>query len=453
MFSNISRYTLFGMSVYLILAMISAGFAGFLFGVNTGNIAGALPFIQQELKTSILQNECLVASTILCAAFSALISLRMSGKYGLRKVLLFTGFCFVLGPLISGASNSFYVLLLGRMVLGFAVGISSYAAPLYISEIAPAQHRGFCVLLNGFAITSGEAVAFYINYYYSTSGEWRAMLEWSIFPAIIFLIGMSLIPSSPRWYIARDKLSEALHILKTFHRENTAIILLNEMKTLQNYTSVSLRTLLSQKNCRIPLIIGVGLGVFQQFFGINTVMYYGPFIFEKAGFSLTSSAIWVTFIMGLFNILTTILTACLVDIIGRRKLLLLGSFIACISLLSIAYLFLGDINTLTSFYIVFLMMIYIIGYCMSVGSLFWLMISEIFPLPMKGQGASIATSIQWFSNFIVSLTFLSMLNTWGVSATFLFFSMICCGAIFFVYSLIPETKKLSLEQISIGIGS
>ena len=441
MFSSIGSHTILGLKVYLILAMISAGFAGFLFGVNTGNIAGALPFITQQMHTTLIQNECLVASTILCAALSALINVRMSRKYGLRKVLLFTGVCFLVGAFIAGISDSFYALLLGRAVLGFAIGISSFTAPLYIADIAPTEYRGFFVLLNGLAITSGEAVAFYVDYHYSASGQWRVMIMWSIVPALIFLTCMFFMPCAPRWHLAQGRDRLAHRLLKSLHSEKTAKMLLNDMKVIQKEPVIALRSFLRQKQYRTPLMIGLGLGIFQQFFGINTIMYYGPFIFEKAGFPLTSTAIWATFIMGVFNIFTTMVTALLVDIIGRRKLLLLGSCIAWVSLLSIAYLFYDDMGTIQSYCILLLMIMYMIGYCMSVGSLFWLMIAEIFPLSMKERGASIATSVQWFSNFIVSFTFLSLLNRWGASATFFIYSTVCCTAMFFVYYFIPETKN------------
>lgn len=405
-----------------ILTIGSASIAGFLFGVNTGNIAGALPFIQQQFGTSTLQNEILVSSTVLFAALSALLSSALTRTYGLRNVLLLTGIFFLLASLFSGLASSYYELLAARIILGIAVGVSSYAAPLYIAEIAPVKSRGFFVLLNGLAITSGEAFAFFIDYCFSAHGQWRPMLMWSMLPALLFLIGIFSGCRSPRFRAQLDP---------------------------RHLATVSFRQILSLKKFRSPLIIGIGLGVFQQFFGINTIMYYGPFIFEKAGFSLMSAGIWVTFLMGVLNILATLCTAWVVDIVGRRWLLLLGSSLASFSLFVIACLFYGDMQIEKSYTIVLLMMMYIIGYCMSVGSLFWLMISEIFPQSIQAQGASICTSAQWLSNFIVSLSFLSMINSLGTSTTFMLYAFICFAGMLFIYYWVPETKNRDLKNVEL----
>ena len=438
------------MKPYLIFAIVSAALAGLLFGVNTGNIAGALPFIQQQFETTTLLNELLVSCTILFAFLSALLSARVSEKYGYQRVLLFTGGCFLIGSLIIGVAESIEELIVARILLGVAIGISSYAAPSYISEIAPTNYRGAFVLLNGIAITGGEALAFIVDYFLSAEGQWRLMLSWSFFPALLFLITMFFMPSTPRWLMAQGRLTEAKNILTKFHPGQTSSHLIAQLYDIKSRGSISLGEILVSKKYRSPLIIAIMLGIFQQFFGINTIMYYGPFIFEKAGFSLDNTAIWVTFIMGFVNLLTTIFTGFLVDNLGRRIMLLTGSGLAGVSLVVIAFLFDRElVDETEAIGIIIAMITYIIGYCVSVGSLFWLIISEIFPAPMKYRGASLATSVQWFSNFIVSFTFLSMLENFGASRTFFFYSLICFSALVFIYRFVPETKKISLENISV----
>ncbi|MCX7125420.1 MAG: MFS transporter, partial [Gammaproteobacteria bacterium] len=194
--------------------------------------------------------------------------------------------------------------------------------------------------------------------------------------------------------------------------------------------------------------IGIALGIFQQFFGINAVMYYGPFIFEKAGFHSASSDILLTFYMGLINTLMTIVTGLTIDRFGRRTLLMLGSTIAAFSLIALSLLFhVGIHHAWQGTAMLVSMIMFIVGYCISVGSLFWLIISEIFPLSVRGQAMSVATAIQWLANFVVSVSFLSLLNTVGASITFGLYATICCIAVVFTYFWIPETKRLSLEEV------
>lgn len=436
------------LKLYILFVLISASLAGFLFGINTGNIAGALPFIHEQFHTTTLQNEYIVSSTILSAAISAFLSVRLAKRYGTRRMLLAAAIGYVLGALLAGMSIHLLELIVARIILGFSIGVASYAAPLYIAEIAPAEYRGFFVLLNGITITSGEALAFYSDYLLSEYKAWQSMLYWGVYPAVLFLMCMLLLPNAPRWYVERGNLFKAKHILQRFYSSVKVGEVFQEMCLIKRGGFIPIKHMFLQKKYRMPLMIGVGLGIFQQFFGINTIMYYGPYIFEKAGFSLTSLAIGVTLVMGILNIFTTLVTALLVDRIGRRKLLLMGSFLAGASLLLVAILFSKEVSSFQSFLIVLLMMFFMIGYCMSVGSLFWLIISEIFPLEMKEQGACIATSIQWLSNFIVSVTFLSLLNCFGPSIVFLLYSLVCFVAIGFVYYLLPETKQLSLEEIS-----
>lgn len=431
---------------YLWLAIVTASLAGLLFGVNTGNIAGALPFIRQHFHSTVLQDAWIVSSTILFAFLSASCSAKMCRTYGHRKILIWMGLCFFVGASLAGGAHSLIVLFLARSLLGIAIGISSYAAPLYIAEIVPADYRGFFVLINGVAITGGEAIAFLVDYECGKYGQWQFMLWWSIFPAFIFFVGMLFMPCAPRWLLAHGKKKAAEIALKKFHSTKRITPLLLEMEKVQQATSLSLRKIWLNIEYRKPLLIGISLGVFQQFFGINAVMYYGPFIFEKAGFSLMSLAIWVTFIMGVVNMLTTVLTGLVVDVLGRRFMLLFGAALACISLLMIAGLFYFNTKA-PSWTMVSFMLLYMVGYCMSVGSLFWLIIAEIFPLSIRDQGASLAAGIQWLSNFVVSLTFLPMLQYLGACTTFLVYSMICFLAVIFVYYKIPETSKISLEAL------
>lgn len=407
-----------GFKKYLLLSTIIAASAGFLFGFDTGNIAGALIFITRTFHTSIIQNEWIVSLTVLGAFLSAIISGKAVDLYGRKTLLIFAALLYATGALLATMSESVSQLMLARFILGCAIGISSYTAPLYISEISPARFRGFFVLLNGVAITGGEAIAYGLDYHFSFHQNWRAMFFLGLIPAIILGVGMCFMPYSPRWLM------------------------------MITSTTGTFKTLINNPAYRRLLLIGVALGIFQQFFGINTVMYYGPTIFQQAGFHSAPSAILLTFYMGLVNTAMTVVTCLTIDRFGRRALLMIGSIIAALSLMILSLLFHAGINhSWQGTAMVISMITYIIGYCISVGSLFWLIISEIFPLSVRGQAMSIATAIQWLANFLVSLSFLSLLNDVGASITFGMYALVCFASVIFTYLCIPETKQMSLEEI------
>ncbi len=435
---------------YLLLSIIVAASAGFLFGFDTGNIAGALVFIARDFHASALQSEWIVSITIFAAFLGAVFSGKAVDVYGRKSLLIFSGFLYVIGTVFCTVSQSIVDLVMARFILGLAIGVSSYTAPLYISEIAPAQFRGFFVLLNGVAITSGEAIAYGLDYHFSFNQDWRNMFLVGIIPAIIFCIGTRFMPCSPRWLVTKGKTREAKKILLKFYKPAKAE---NELLEIQkpSIQSENLISIIKNKSYKRLLFIGISLGIFQQFFGINVVMYYGPFIFEKAGFHSASSDILLTFYLGVVNTVLTIITGLIIDRFGRRKLLMIGSVIAGCSLFTLSALFhIGIHYPWQGMMMMICMVTFIIGYCISVGSLFWLIISEIFPLSIRGQAMSIATATQWLANFAVSLSFLSLLNTIGPSITFSMYASVCCMAVIFTYFYVPETKRSTLEDIEIG---
>jgi len=388
-----------------------AATAGLLFGFDTGNIAGALIFIQHSFHTSTFENEIIVSVTVLGAFVGAIVSGTKVEHYGRRYMLLCSAILFVIGAAAGAVSSSVAELIVARLILGLAIGISSFIAPLYISEIAPAEHRGRLVLLNGVAITAGEALAFLFDYWLSAGEHWRWMIAIGVVPALILLIGMFFMPESPRWLIMKNKDQQAVSILKQL-RNFSIMNEITGIKAALQQPKVSMLAMLRSQKWRRPLMIGVVLGILQQFFGINTVMYYGPFVFKEVGIDTASGQIFATFLMGLVNMVMTILMVIYVDRWGRRTLLMLGSLLSGVSLLFMVLLFHYPTHGQTSIFLI-AMMLYIIGYCISVGSLFWLIIAEIFPQHVRGIAMSFATSIQWLANFIVSLSFLSMLDHWG----------------------------------------
>ena len=338
-------------------------------------------------------------------------------------------------------------LVLGRLIIGFAIGISSYTTPLFISEMAPTQHRGSMVLLNAITITGGEAVAFLLDYALAPQHAWRLMFAVGIITSHFTTLGMLFLPETPRWLVLKGMTSKAREILEKIRQPQEVNSELRRIQQSFSLKQSGWRQLFAKK-VRPVLIIGLGLGIFQQFFGINTVMYYGPIIFKTLGFAGTQTQILATFGMGIINTIMSVIAVLIIDKMGRRNLLLVGSAVAAISLGIVGLTFIGAVHSpLMKWIAVIGMVVYISGYCISVGSLFWLMISEIYPLSIRGLSMSLATTVQWGANFLVSMTFLSIIDTIGATHTFWLYSTMCALCFAFVYYLVPETKGVSLEQI------
>lgn len=435
---------------FLTITTLVAALGGLLFGFDTGVISGALIFIQQTYSITTLTQEIIVSSAVLGALAGALSSGRLADLFGSHRMLFYMAVTFIIGTLLSVCAGNVTVLIAGRFIIGIAIGITSYLSPLFISEMAPAHQRGKLVLLNGIMITGGEAVAFLIDYALVPTQSWRLMFAAGLVPAILLFIGMLILPASPRWTALKGETEQARKILSLIrhpqHIEEELHGILQQSKLEKHHWTV-----LFTKLFQPVLIVGLGLGILQQFLGISTVMYYGPSIFKAAGFQNASAQLLATFAMGVMNTVMTIIAVLIVDKVGRRFMLLSGTAIAGISLFMIGYLF---SNSLESVWAIFIfLMLYIMGYCISLGSLFWLVISEIYPLNMRGFAMSLASAAQWAANFIVSMTFLSILNTIGAVYTFWIYAAMCVVSFFFCYYMVPETRGISLEHIERNLRS
>ena len=436
---------------YLLITVCISATCGLLFGFDTSIIAGASPFIQTEFNASNFQLEMVVSSCVLGALFGALLSGKLSDNLGRKKVLIITGLIFILGTIIAALAHSIEHLICGRFILGFAVGMGSFATPMFIAEIAPAQSRGKLVLWNGAFLTGGQVLAFLVNYSLTESGNWRLMIFSGIIPAFILTIGMLFMPESPKWLLIKGKEFLALNILERIRGSKTmATQELALIKTTLNISQAKFSELFS-KTLRPVLFIGLLLGIFQQFMGINTVMYYGPHIMKQIGFSDATTQMFGTLGLGITNFIFTVITLLFIDKLGRRKFLLIGSMIAALSLFTMVFLLSNTISGATAYLALFCLITYIIGYCISVGSLFWLMISEIFPLHARGTCMSFVVAVQWGANFLVAASFLTILHALGIAATFSMYGTIALIVFIYVYLKVPETKGVSRELIEQNI--
>ncbi len=436
------------MQFYIVAAIASLG--GLLFGYDTGVISGALPFINKEFTLDANMQGVAAAAVLVGATLGAAFAGSLSDRFGRKHVILAVALLFVAGALGSALAPSLTMLIAGRAVVGVAIGIASMLTPMYLAEIAPKQQRGAIVSLNQFCITFGILVSYLTDYALTdVAGNWRWMLGLGVVPGAILFFGMLTLPESPRWLAGRGRTEEARAAL---HRMRAGVGVdeeLAELRTdvLQDANKGGRWADLLHGIGRRPLIIGVALAIFQQVTGINTVIYYAPIIFQNAGLSSTSVAILATAGVGLVNVLMTVLAMRLMDYAGRRALLLwgLGGMIVMLVVLSVSF-FVGTKGA-TAYITVASVAVYVGFFAIGLGPVFWLLISEIFPLSVRGRGMSVATVSNWGSNFIVTLVFPKLVAALGSSTAFGIFAVLSVGAWVFTYRVVPETKGRSLEEI------
>jgi SP family galactose:H+ symporter-like MFS transporter len=361
-------------------------------------------------------------------------------------MLIQVALLFMAGAIGTSLAPSPAWLSSGRLVVGIAIGIASFTAPLYISEISPADVRGKLVSLNQLMITIGIVCSYLADYALAGIRGWRAMFGLAAIPAVILLIGLFFVPESPRWFVNQGLRVQARAVLLRVRKATEADSELAEIERSLSQQEGGWRELLSP-GLRPALIIGIGLAVFQQFTGINTVIYYAPTIFKFAGFQ-SAAAILATAGVGIINVLFTIVALWLLDRAGRRPLLLYGLVGMILSLGVLGFAFLSpDMTPVMAGVSVGSVMVYVACFAIGLGPVFWLMISEIYPLKIRGRAMGVAAVANWGSNLLVALTFLSLLRSIGRPWTFWLYALVGLIAWFFVFRRVPETKGKTLEQI------
>ena len=431
---------------------ITAAIVGLLLGFDTGIISGALLFIEKDFIISTELKELIVSIVLVGAMVGSLSSGRLTDQYGRRRLMLIISALFIVGTLIASFANSITSILIGRFIIGFAIGSGSYTAPLYIAEVSPTESRGGLVTLHQLAITIGILVSFVINYaFISVQGSWHWMFAIGLIPATLLGLGVIILPESPRWLIKQNRQLEATKILQKLRQKNEVFAEINDIKNSLTLKEATFREIFSPAILPV-LFLGAMLGLIQQVTGINTIIYYSPKIFQLAGFADTSSAILATIGIGIVNVLATIIAIYYLDKIGRRPLLLLGLTGMCLSLLGLSFSFQsGTPDNLLRFASIACIFLYIICFAFSLGAILWVIVSEIFPLSVRATAMGVAIFSCWFWNFAVSSTFLTLLNAMGPSATFLIYALMCVFSFIFCYYKVPETKGITLEKIEENI--
>jgi len=440
-----------GHRLFVVFISFIAALAGLLFGYDTGVISGAILFIEKQFTLTSGQAETVVSVVLIGALVGAITSGRLADRFGRKKVLLTTALIFAFGALGSAFARSVPTLVAYRFIIGLAIGVASYTAPLYLSEISPKKMRGALVSLNQLMITVGILVSYFVDYGFSSIEGWRWMLGIGIVPALILFSGMLFLPESPRWLVLRGFVDKARSTLMHSRHEKEAEAELEDIKQSVATEKGSWRMLF--KRWMLPvLFVGIGINFFQQFTGINTIIYYAPTIFKLAGFQSNATAILATVGVGVVNVALTVVSILLIDRVGRRPLLFLGLIGMIVSLTALGIAFHFHLHTHTLKWVAMAsMLLYIACFAISLGPIAWLVIAEIFPLRVRGLSMSLATASNWTFNWAVSATFLTLLKVLHPSGTFWMFALLGFLGLIFIYWFMPETKGSSLEQIEFNL--
>jgi SP family galactose:H+ symporter-like MFS transporter len=431
---------------FVYFAVGVAALGGLLFGYDTGVISGAILFIKNQFSLSATMEEIVVSSVLVGAVMGAALGGALTGRFGRRGMIILAGLIFTVSALGTALAPTVAWLIAARIVSGIAIGIASFISPMYIAELVPAKVRGSLVAVNMLAITSGIVVAYLVDYAFSGMHGWRYMFGLAAVPSIGLVIGMWLLPDSPRWLISKSKVEQARKILARARTSSDVGPEITEIQKSMKQQGVGGMKGLFEPSLRMPMIVGLGLAVFQQITGINTVIYYAPTIFKFAGITATGPAILagagLTMVMWVFHVLAIFL----MDRVGRRPLLLVGvaGQIIGLAILGAAFQF-PQLASFKSYVAIGGLVTYVA--CFGLGPIFWLLISEIYPLKIRGAAMSAVTVTNWALNLMVAVSFLTLVGVLGQAGTFWLYGAIAVGAWIFFYLLVPETKGKTLEQI------
>jgi MFS transporter, sugar porter (SP) family len=431
-----------------VFTCILAALAGLMFGLDIGVISGAQQFLQKDFGIGDDMLGWIVSIMMLGAALGALLAGWLSSQLGRKRTLILGAVLFVGGSVLCGLAWTPHVLIVGRLVLGLAIGLASFTAPLYLAEIAPESIRGAMISLYQLMITIGILVAFLSDTAFSYSGNWRWMLGVIAIPGALFLLGVAFLPESPRWLMMKGRQPEAEQVLHKLLGSNGAIAkeigeISEQLKTPQR----GWHLFQQNRNFRRSVGLGVLLQVMQQLTGMNVVMYYAPRIFQDMGYN-TESQMWFTAIVGLVNVLATFIAIGLVDKLGRKPILYIGFVVMAIGLGVVGTMMHLGIHThAEQTFTVVMLLVFIVGFAMSAGPLIWTLCSEIQPLKGRDFGIGCSTFTNWVANWLVGLSFLPLLNGIGQAETFWLYAAFNVVFIAFTIWLVPETKGVTLEQI------
>ena len=423
-------------------AAVSIG--GFLFGFDTAVISGADQPLQQLWKSSDIFHGALIMSSALWGTVVGALSGNIpTEQLGRKKTLIIVGTLYFVSAIGSALSINPYFFFIMRFIGGIGVGISSIVVPAYIAEISPAKYRGRLVALYQFQIVFGILVAFLSNFLLSEffGLGWRWMLGIEVIPALIFLLLVTNVPESPRWLLLRkNEVERCRNILSISHPNNVDRILDEIQQSREEYTQESLFS----RPYFFPILLAFLLALFNQMSGINFVIYFAPRVFSIAGLD-SSAALLSSAGFGLVNLISTLLGILLIDRVGRKKLMLIGSIGYIISLFAVSWAFFSNADGMI---VVFFIFLFIASHAIGQGAVIWVYIAEIFPNNVRAKGQSMGCGTHWIAAAVITLLMPYFLSRFETYSIFGFFGIIMILQLLFVIFVMPETKGKSLESIS-----
>lgn len=437
--------------LWLYVVAIVASLGGLLSGFDTGVISGALLYINETWNLSDYLQGILVSSVLIGAVIGAATNGILADIFGRKKIIIATALIFITGSILCGLAPNIYVLILSRILVGLAVGIVNFVVPLYLSEVSPKQLRGTLVSLYQWAITAGILFSYVINAAFAQAVySWRWMLFAGVFPGLILLIGMMFLSDTPRWLVSKNRDDEAKKVFRKIEPDIDVDEEIRQIKeTLKPEKDTVDKKFRFKKWMIMPFIVGVGIMFAQICTGINTIIYYAPTIFKIAGFDSNLNAIYATTGIGVVNFLMTVVAIFFTDRLGRKPLLYFGLSGVMLSLLALgcAFQFEHVLGANLKWVAVGSLVSYIVCFAFSLGPVGWVLVSEVFPLKIRGLAMSICTVSNFAFNFFVVGSFPILINRLGGAITFWGFAAVSFLCILFVFFFVPETKGISLEQI------
>lgn len=435
--------------IWLYIVAIVASLGGLLSGYDTGVISGALLFINETWVLPDTLQGFLVSSVLIGAVIGAATNGILADIFGRKKIIMATAVIFILGSILCAFAPNVYVLILSRIFVGFAVGIVNFVVPLYLSEVSPKNLRGTLVSLYQWAITAGILFSYFINAVFAQAVyNWRWMLFAGVVPGLVLFIGMCFMSDTPRWLVSKNRDDEAKKVFSKIEPDIEPEKEIAEIKEtlVDNRQEKAFRL---KKWMIMPFVVGIGIMFAQICTGINTIIYYAPTIFKTAGFDSNLTAIYATTGIGVVNFIMTIIAVFFTDRIGRKPLLYFGLTGVMLSLFALgtSFAFAGVLGSSLKWVAVGSLVTYIICFAMSLGPIGWILVSEVFPLRIRGIAMSVCTVSNFAFNFFVVGSFPVLLHRIGGAWTFWIFGIVSILCIIFVYFFVPETKGISLEQI------
>jgi SP family xylose:H+ symportor-like MFS transporter len=442
---------------YILFIALSAALGGLLFGYDTAVISGAIGNLTKYFNLTPVETGWAISSALVGCLIGAFFSDYLSNRLGRKATMIITAILFILNSIGTALPNSFTMFVIFRIVGGIGVGIASMVVPMYIAEIAPPKRRGALVGNYQLAIVIGIVVVYFVNYFIALQGDahwnlnigWRWMFGSEIIPSILFLIFIFLIPESPRWLFQKGKSEKAILVLEKLNEPEDIAQVKNKIQNSLHQEDKNQWKQLVNPIFKKALFVGVGLSILQQLTGINAILYYAPEIFKSLG-STADTSLLETSILGVVNLIFTLIAIKWVDKMGRKPLLYIGSIGMTIALAAVG-LFIYY-NAVGNWVLPFLLL-FMASFSISWGPIVWVLLSEIFPNKIRSLALAISVFIQWVANFVVTQFFPSLIeNQWlkenfNGAFPFYLFSIICLFSFLFVWKKVPETKNKSLEEI------